>query len=144
MVKRIELFVIEAHQGQFRWDNKTPYWRHPEQVVNIIKSWKITDPDIILSAWLHDTVEDTAVTLDDIGNEYGNKVKYIVNELTFPDNVGFNEYLDRCIRMSNSAKIVKIADIMANISDISSNKSHNFVLKRLKALEMLTNNIRLE
>lgn len=143
MVMRALDFMKKAHEGQTRWDG-SPYWKHPEQVANILKSWKIDDPNVIIAAYLHDVLEDTKVTYNEICMEYGFKVVGLVQELTFPKNVSDSDYFEQCYLMSNEAKLIKIADILSNITDISSNKSHKFTKKRLEALNVLTESIRLD
>lgn len=140
MVIRAEDFAKKAHEGQTRWDG-SPYWKHPEQVVKILESWKITNPDIIIASWLHDVLEDTKVTPDQISWEYGLNVRNIVQELTFPPNIEDYQYFERCESMSYEAAIIKIADILANITDISGKKGKHFVEKRLKALAILQKRI---
>ena len=77
-VDRAAEFARKAHEGGFRRDKKTPYIVHPADVVARLKSWGITDEDILSAAWLHDTVEDTELTekvyhLDYILSEFFSK-----------------------------------------------------------------------
>lgn len=69
-------FAAKAHRKQLRKDGETPYINHPIGVANILASvGKISDPNILISALLHDTVEDTAVTFDEIEKNFGSKVR---------------------------------------------------------------------
>lgn len=135
---RAEDFMKKAHEGQTRWDG-SPYWKHPQQVVDILKSWKITDPEIIIAGYLHDVLEDTKVTADQISFEYGLNVRNIVIELTFPPGIEDYHYFERCESMTRKAALIKMADILSNITDITSKKGHHFIAKRLKALAILQN-----
>jgi (p)ppGpp synthase/HD superfamily hydrolase len=135
-------FAEHAHKGMFRWDGKTPYITHPDKVVQILKHWRVTDPDIIVSAYLHDVVEDTSVTLDVIKNKFGLDVESIVLELTFPPNIEDYHYHERCESLTKKASIIKLADIIANLTEFGGNGlSNNFIKKRLKAISILQKNI---
>ena len=59
----------EAHEGQFRKTGE-PYIVHPLAVKKILEEWGM-DEDTIIAGILHDTVEDTDLTLDDIKREFG-------------------------------------------------------------------------
>jgi (p)ppGpp synthase/HD superfamily hydrolase len=71
LVERASKFAIEAHDsiGQKR-NNSDPYWHHPRAVAALVT--EVTkDEEMITAAWLHDTVEDTKVTLEQIKQEFG-------------------------------------------------------------------------
>lgn len=68
-------FAAKAHRQQFRKDGFTPYINHPIGVANILTDLgNVSDPSIIAAALLHDTVEDTDVTFDDIQREFGDHI----------------------------------------------------------------------
>lgn len=135
-------FAEHAHAGAFRWDGVTPYITHPDKIVELLKHWRIRNPDIIAAAYLHDVVEDTSVTLDDIGNEFGFNVKMIVGELTFPPNIEDYHYHERCESMTKDTAIIKLADIFANLTEVSDRDiGHHFLTKRLKAIKILSDKI---
>lgn len=77
-------FCALKHTNQRRKDHaSTPYINHPIGVAYILTSeGNVTDPDVIMAALLHDTVEDTNTTLDEIGETFGAKIKNIVREVT--------------------------------------------------------------
>lgn len=81
---KIELakkFCIERHTGQFRKYTNEPYHVHPFEVFAIVK--KVTDnEDMLITALLHDTVEDTNTTLDEIEHLFGKNVATLVENLT--------------------------------------------------------------
>ena len=62
----------KAHEGQFRKTGE-PYIIHPLAVKKILEEWGM-DEDTIIAGILHDTIEDTDLTLDDIRNEFGESV----------------------------------------------------------------------
>lgn len=68
-------FAAVAHQNQMRKDGKTPYINHPIGVCNIlVELGKVTDANVLVAALLHDTVEDTDVTFQDITAEFGQRI----------------------------------------------------------------------
>lgn len=73
-------FATEAHQGQKRKSGE-PYIVHPLSVANVLIEWGM-DIDSVLAGVLHDTVEDTKVTLDDIENLFGRNVAFLVDGVT--------------------------------------------------------------
>ena len=77
--KAVEL-AKKAHEGQFRKTGE-PYIVHPLAVKKILEEWGM-DEDTIIAGVLHDTVEDTAVTLDDIRKEFGDSVAFLVDGVT--------------------------------------------------------------
>lgn len=68
-------FAAKAHRTQMRKDGSTPYINHPIGVANILTDLgNITDSAIICAALLHDTVEDTDTTFEDIQREFGERI----------------------------------------------------------------------
>uniref|UniRef100_A0A170ZZM7 Guanosine-3',5'-bis(diphosphate) 3'-pyrophosphohydrolase MESH1 n=1 Tax=Triatoma infestans TaxID=30076 RepID=A0A170ZZM7_TRIIF len=82
-------FCAIKHKDQRRKDvEKTPYINHPIGVANILtEEAGITDLDVIMAALLHDTVEDTNTTLQEIEAVFGSKVRSIVGEVTDDKNL---------------------------------------------------------
>ena len=70
----------KAHEGQFRKTGE-PYIVHPLAVKKILEDWGM-DEDTIIAGILHDTVEDTSLTLDDIRKEFGESVAFLVDGVT--------------------------------------------------------------
>lgn len=130
------------HDGQFRRDNKTPYWTHPERVAKIVREIQYgiysNNSNLVVSALLHDVLEDTDVKEEDIKSIFGDSVLNIVKELTFPSDLSDETYRDYCKALSPTAKIIKTADIIANITDVGY-KSPHFIEKRLNALKAMWN-----
>ncbi len=79
ILKAVEL-AKKAHEGQFRKTGE-PYIVHPMAVKKILEEWGM-DEDTIIAGVLHDTVEDTFVTLDDIRKEFGESVAFLVDGVT--------------------------------------------------------------
>lgn len=72
--------ATKAHEGQFR-KSGDPYIVHPLAVMEILKGWGM-DEDTIIAGVLHDTVEDTDLTLEDIKKEFGETVAFLVDGVT--------------------------------------------------------------
>lgn len=83
-IRRALEFMINAHSGQFRKFSGEEYAWHPVGVAKIVRNLKSSKnkDKICIAALLHDTVEDTDVTLCDIQNHFGEMVSSIVYELT--------------------------------------------------------------
>jgi len=73
-------FATSAHEGQFR-KSGDPYITHPLAVMKIVQDWGM-DEDTCIAAVLHDTVEDTSITLEDIKREFGEPVAFLVDGVT--------------------------------------------------------------
>lgn len=83
VVERARKFAIAAHASidQRRKYTGEPYIVHPAEVVAIVKSVPHT-PAMLAAAWLHDTVEDTPVTIEEIRAEFGDEIATLVGWLT--------------------------------------------------------------
>ena len=117
LVKRAEQFARKAHDGQFRRDGVTPYIMHVEKVVSLLKSskWFYTD-EMIAAAWLYDVVEDCDVPFSFIGMNFSFKVLDYVERLTRRKDESYEDFISR-IKLCDSASQIKVADILANLSD---------------------------
>jgi len=122
-VKKAKKFADKAHKGVKR-KGGDPYIMHPETVAKIVHDVKESKviAALITAALLHDTVEDTEVTLEDIKREFGEFVMSLVAELTSDEEKmaisGKEEYLiDKMLNMSSWALVIKLADRLHNLSD---------------------------
>ncbi|MBQ2695471.1 bifunctional (p)ppGpp synthetase/guanosine-3',5'-bis(diphosphate) 3'-pyrophosphohydrolase [Candidatus Saccharibacteria bacterium] len=79
-VKEAVAIATKAHDGQFRKTGE-PYIVHPLAVKKILEEWHM-DEDTIIAGILHDTVEDTNLTLDDIRKTFGDSVAFLVDGVT--------------------------------------------------------------
>ena len=117
-------FATQAHGEQRRKYDSQPYIVHPIAVAEIVKSVPHT-PEMIAAALLHDTVEDTAVTLEDIKASFGGHVARLVAWLTdvatpYHGNRSTRQELNR-IHLSMApaeAKTIKLADLIDNATSI--------------------------
>jgi guanosine-3',5'-bis(diphosphate) 3'-pyrophosphohydrolase len=116
-------FAKERHAGQFRADGVTPYFEHPNAVVEILKRAGIPDEDVLCAGALHDVVEDKRAKSPEIRQAFGERVATLVFELTNASSAhGLLQnrqdvLVDRFVRMTDSAKLVKMADRICNCVD---------------------------
>ena len=117
-------FAMKAHDGQTRKYTGEPYVMHPI-AVSIIVANVIDDTEMQVAAILHDTVEDTDVTFQDIASEFGHRVFAMVRDLTdiskpSDGNRKTRKELDRIhlSTISDNSKTIKIADLIHNSSSI--------------------------
>lgn len=118
-------YSAAKHAGQYRKDkNKTPYIIHPLGVsFSLFKEGDIRDPDTLIAALLHDTLEDTDATFEEISRLFGKKVAATVAELTNDPNLSSEEnkqrQVDHAPHLSQSAKLVKLSDRLYNVRDLN-------------------------
>jgi guanosine-3',5'-bis(diphosphate) 3'-pyrophosphohydrolase len=123
---RARLFATAAHAavGQLRKYTHEPYIVHPAEVAKIVRSVPHTD-EMLAAAWLHDTVEDTGVSIELIRAEFGSEVSDLVGWLTDvsrPDhgNRAARKAIDRAHTAAapSEAQTVKLADLISNTRSI--------------------------
>lgn len=73
-------FAAFKHSSQRRKNGDIPYINHPLEVVKILGDAGMTDFDVLSAAVLHDTVEDTDTTVEELQKEFGNNIANIVLE----------------------------------------------------------------
>ncbi len=133
-------FALIAHEGQKR-DSGEPYINHPLAVANILSGLQIDDATII-SGLLHDVVEDTEVSIEDIENEFGSDVRVLVEGVTKLSRLEFRsrqeaqaENLRKMfMAMAKDIRIIliKLADRLHNMRTI---KSHYSFLRQKEISE---------
>lgn len=77
MIDEAIMFAAKAHKGTFRKGNNQPYIFHPLEVLNLV-SMMTSDEDILCAAILHDTVEDTGTTIDELKDKFNDRVASLV------------------------------------------------------------------
>ena len=117
-------FAAFKHRHQKRKGSAgIPYIEHPIEVASMLIEY-IENPskEAIIAALLHDTLEDTDTTSDEIASLFGNKVSEIVNEVTDDMRLSSKERKKQQIikadDLSAEARFIKIADKTCNIRDI--------------------------
>lgn len=137
--------ATKAHLGQTRW-NGDPYITHPIRVssyINFGKSYadygKTDEENEILAivAVMHDTLEDTKLTEQDLVNEgFGEVLINVIKTLTKSDKDTYLDYILR-IKKNPIARIVKLADLKDNLSDLNAIAHKTLRDKYLLAQEIL-------
>jgi GTP pyrophosphokinase len=125
-VRSAKKFAEEKHKGQKRFGKGEDYIVHPDHVARIVHEVKHSHKiaDLIVSAYLHDTVEDCGVRIEEIKEKFGDLVAELVKELTNDEEMikimGKEDYLiDKMIDMSSWGLIIKLADRLHNVSDLN-------------------------
>jgi GTP diphosphokinase / guanosine-3',5'-bis(diphosphate) 3'-diphosphatase len=117
-------FAADRHRDQRRKDLRgSPYVNHLITVARLIAHpGGVTDPVILVAAVLHDTVEDVGVSLEEIEQRFGPAVRAVVAEVTDDTSLEKDErkrlQVEHAPRLSPEAKLVKLADKIANLRDV--------------------------
>lgn len=121
-LKVAEQFAREKHSGMTRKDEITPYLDHLKGVVDRLKNLGVSDEEVLEAAWLHDTIEDTDTTFDEIDQRFGSKVAVLVFALSKDKNITKNlrekQYVKQLKDASFEAKLIKLCDISSNLKDL--------------------------
>jgi len=120
-------FGKAAHKGQKRKSGE-PYFIHCVAVATILADWGM-DKNMVISGLLHDTIEDTNISKDDIINRYGEDVLYLVESVTNLSGIKFNSrnhkkaenFMKMFISFAKDIRaiIIKLADRLHNLRTIS-------------------------
>ncbi|RDJ31612.1 MAG: bifunctional (p)ppGpp synthetase/guanosine-3',5'-bis(diphosphate) 3'-pyrophosphohydrolase [Crenarchaeota archaeon] len=144
------LYAREKHKGKTRADGITPDIIHLEAVVSRLKSLGVTDDDVLCAAWLHDSMESTETTFDDVYERFGQRVAVLVSTLSKDKNLPKKEieiqYVKQLQGAPFEAKLIKLCDISANLksldsSMISKNKRKKATNKMLHYLGIIKNDL---
>ncbi len=117
-------FAADKHRDQRRKDKAaTPYINHPVSLAHIlVDEGGIEDSDVLCAALLHDTIEDTETTAEDLVAHFGERITSIVLEVTDDTSQHFTvrkqAQIDHAPHMSPEAKLVKLADKISNLRDL--------------------------
>ncbi|QLH04090.1 bifunctional (p)ppGpp synthetase/guanosine-3',5'-bis(diphosphate) 3'-pyrophosphohydrolase [Nitrosopumilus oxyclinae] len=127
LVKSVELFAKSKHAGQFREDGITPYSKHLDDVVNRLKSLGIIDEQIFCAGWLHDTIEKTETTFDDLYEQFESEIAVLVSSISKDMKLTRKKreraYTTQLKESSFSAKLIKLCDISANLGELKNSTS---------------------
>ncbi len=141
-VKKAYLFSKEKHEGQFRVSGE-PYFSHPVAVANILADMEL-DTSSITAGLLHDVVEDTETTEEDIAREFGDTVELLVSGVTKLGKIPYTSNEEQQIEnlrkmllaMAKDVRVIviKLADRLHNLRTLGSMPEHK---QREKARETL-------
>jgi (p)ppGpp synthase/HD superfamily hydrolase len=150
IVSNAKKFAQEKHKNQKRKDGITLHFDHLEGVVNRLKNLGVTDKEVLCAAWLHDIIEDTDITFDQINERFGREIAVIVLSLSKDQNISKKDretqYINQLKDASIQAKIIKLCDISANLKDlanapISKTQKNKQIKKILYYLRIIKNDI---
>jgi (p)ppGpp synthase/HD superfamily hydrolase len=143
----------DLHQGQFRKDSGEPYIVHPVGTYKILKTLGIKDREVLTAALFHDTLEDTNINYNEIKRKLNKRVADLVKEVT-SDKKAIektdkpNYLVNKMVKMSDDALLIKLADRLHNLSDITTvnkkfaEKMYNqttFIIQELREKRSLNN-----
>lgn len=129
-------FAARKHKDQRRKDeHASPYINHPVYVAFLLAEiGKVTDPEILAAAILHDTIEDTQTTPEELEAKFGPRVRKLVEEVSDDKSrtreVRKQLQIDHAKQLSPDAVPIKLADKIANVVDITHSPPKNWPLKR--------------
>ncbi len=130
-------FAAEKHQSQFRKNaTKTPYVIHPIGVANhVVAIGEVYDVDVIIAALLHDVMDGTDATYDEIavyfGLEVAKYVQEVTGDLTLSDKEQKKRQIIEAPNQSKGATIIRLADKLHNISTLMKDPSQGWSQDRL-------------
>jgi guanosine-3',5'-bis(diphosphate) 3'-pyrophosphohydrolase len=119
------LFAAERHKNQRRKDHEaSPYINHPLALARLLAvDGGVTDVEVLMAAVLHDTIEDTETTADEIRARFGSRVTEIVLEVTDDKSLLKQRrkelQVEHAHLKSPEAALVKLADKTCNLRDVA-------------------------
>ena len=146
LLKAIQ-FSASKHRDQRRKDAvQTPYINHPIEVTH--RLWEIggvRDPITLISAILHDTIEDTQTTGDEITAIFGPEILAVVMEVTDDKSLPKEErkllQIEHADHISYKAKLVKLADKSCNLFDLIQSPPHSWDMERKQQYVLWTEQV---
>jgi guanosine-3',5'-bis(diphosphate) 3'-pyrophosphohydrolase len=129
-------FAAHKHREQRRKNaDASPYINHPIAVANVLRNeGGITDPVILAAALLHDTLEDTETTYEELRGQFGDEIADVVEEVT--DTQWLTKEARKRLQVSKAshssvrARAVKIADKISNVRDMLASPPAGWSLER--------------
>jgi len=131
-------FSAQKHSTQRRKDeNASPYINHPISVaLAIAQIGGVDDPEILAAALLHDTLEDTETTPEELEDEFGKKVCEFVldvtDDKTLPKDERKRRQIEHAKKISNGAALIKLGDKISNVTDVINNPPEDWDNNRRK------------
>ena len=129
-------FAAEKHRHQKRkGEDASPYINHPLKVAEMLADIAgVRDVKVLIAAVLHDTIEDTQTTREELEAEFGREVCALVQEVTDDKNLLKEErkrlQIEHAPHLSSSAKLIKVADKIANVRDVTNDPPSGWSTER--------------
>lgn len=118
-------FAARKHRDQRRKDpDASPYINHPVTVARLLADiGGVSDVEVLAAALLHDTIEDTNTTGDELEAEFGRRVRELVEAVTDDRSLSKSErkrlQVEHAAHLDPDAAVIKVADKIANIRDVA-------------------------
>jgi guanosine-3',5'-bis(diphosphate) 3'-pyrophosphohydrolase len=129
-------FAAHKHRDQRRKDAEaSPYINHPIALAEALAGeGGVSDVEVLAAALLHDTIEDTDTSLEELKREFGGRIAGIVMEVTddqaLPKAERKRLQIERAAGLSTGAKLVKLADKICNLRDVADRPPAKWDLQR--------------
>jgi GTP diphosphokinase / guanosine-3',5'-bis(diphosphate) 3'-diphosphatase len=129
-------FAAHKHRDQRRKDPAaSPYINHPIALADVlVNEGGVTDVEVLCAALLHDTVEDTDTTPQELEENFGPRIARIVAEVTDDKDLSKAErkrlQVEHAAQLSPEAKLVKLADKICNLRDVAERAPESWDLAR--------------
>lgn len=139
LVLRAAVFAAHKHRDQRRKDREaTPYINHPLEVAQVLsQEGDVHEPHVLAAALLHDTLEDTETTYQELRGAFGKPVADLVVELTDTKFLKKNSrkklQISKAGHASHRAQQIKMADKICNLRDILSRPPADWTLSTRNA-----------
>lgn len=125
-VQSAENFAKERHLNTTRIDTNVSHYEHLSSVVARLKNLGITDEDAISATWLHDTINYTSTSFDELDQRFGSKVAVLVLSISRDKSlsrpVQEEQFVKQLKESPLEAKIIKLCDISANLRDMKNSQ----------------------
>ncbi|MCB1383103.1 MAG: HD domain-containing protein [Notoacmeibacter sp.] len=132
LVSRAANFALMAHADGRRKDSGEPYANHLAEVAAHCAAARPEDGELVAAAWLHDVVEETAFTHDDIVALFGAPVASLVADVTDPDGLKGKARRERqvthTLNCGPRVKLLKLADKVSNVEELIGLPANRFDL----------------
>ena len=136
LVLKAALFAAQKHCHQRRKDaDASPYINHPLNVAYLVAEiGGVNDPEHLAAALLHDTLEDTETSPEELEAEFGPRVRRLVEEVTddkrLPKAERKRQQVARAATISGDAALIKLGDKISNIRDIAETPPVHWTIER--------------
>lgn len=118
MIAEAAAFAEMAHEGKFRKGSRVPYIYHPMETALLV-SQMTDDEEVIAAAYLHDVLEDTSITPDELERAFGRRVLQLVQGVTEDKSKSWQERKDFTVESLKTAdrdvKLIALADKTCNM-----------------------------